>query len=122
MLLRLPSALVLVVAALVGVACGEKGPARPTREVVLPLLQQEAASIKADGEKVNPALGVKSTWNIEAVDVQEQPENKDQPWHGTIRFKIETKMRDADGTETNDRLDKRFNYAYDLATGKWRMR
>jgi hypothetical protein len=120
-MLRFPAA-VVVLAALVGVACGEKAPDRPAREVVLPLLQKEAASMKADGERVNPAFGVQSTWNVESVEVQEQAGNKAQPWRGTIRFRIESKMRDADGTETNDRLDKRFEYSYDMVTGKWRMR
>ena len=116
-----PSIAALLVSALALVACGEKKPERPSRETVLPLLQKEAASIKADGEKVNPALGVKSTWNVDAVEVQEQPGNDAQPWRGSIRFRIETKMREPDGTETNDRLDKKFDYAYEQATGQWRM-
>jgi hypothetical protein len=119
-MLRLPAALVML-AALLGVACGEKAPEAPAREVVLPLLQKEAASIKADGEKVNPALGVKSTWNVVSVEVQEQAGNKAQPWRGSIRFRIDSQMREPDGTETNDRLDKQFYYAYDMVPGKWRM-
>jgi hypothetical protein len=106
---------------LTGVACGVKKPERPSRETVLPLLQQEAATIKADGEKVNPALGLKSTWNVEAVEVQEQAGNDEQPWRGFIRFRIETKMREPDGTEINDRLDKKFDYAYEQMTHQWRM-
>jgi hypothetical protein len=94
---------------------------RATREAVLPLLEKEAAAMKADGERMDPGLGVKSTWSVESVEVSEQAGNAAQPWRGTIRFKIQTRMRDADGTETNDRLDKRFDYAYDQASGQWRM-
>ena len=112
---------VVLLAALFGGACGEKTPERPPRETVLPLLQKEAASMKADGERVNPALGVKSTWHVESVEVQEQADNKAQPWKGSIRFRIETRMSEPDGTETNDRLNKQFYYAYDLVPGQWRM-
>lgn len=112
---------VILMASVLAAACGEKAPERPAREVVLPLLQKEAASMKADGERVNPALGVKSTWNVESVEVQEQAGNPAQPWRGTIRFRIETRMREPDGAETNDRLDKQFYYAYDVVPGQWRM-
>jgi hypothetical protein len=28
-------------------------------------------------------------------------------------------MKDPDGTETNDRLDKQFNYVYDVREKRW---
>lgn len=118
--LRTPIVAALL-AVLAGAACGEKKPAPATREAVLPLLQKEAAALKTEGERVDPSLGVRSTWGIESVDVREQAGDDAQPWRGTIRFKIETKMRDADGTATNDRLDKTFEYAYDQASAQWRM-
>ena len=52
------------------------------------------------------------------VDVVEQ-EKEGRPYKGTIRFKIITTMRDPDGAETNDRLDKQFNYEYDVREKRW---
>lgn len=89
------------------------------REVVLPLLQQEAESLKRDGEKVDPKLGVRSTWNIEAVEVAEQPGNADNPWKGTIRFKIESRMQEVDGTTLTQNFEKRFEYVYSAALKRW---
>ncbi len=91
----------------------------PSRESLQALLQQEAQSLKTDGEKVNPDLGVKSTWNIVAVEVREQPNNPDQPWAGTIRFKIESRMREVDGTDVTQQFDKRFEYVYNETVKRW---
>ena len=100
-------------------ACGRGKPEGPKRETVLALLQQEAQSLKADGEKVNPEFGVKATWNIEGVDVREQPNDADRPWAGTIRFKIQSQMREVDGTILNNEFEKRFDYVYSMALNKW---
>ena len=105
--------------ALGALACGRGGFGGPKREVVLGLLQQEAQSLKADGEKVNHELGVKSTWNIQGVEVREQPNDPDRPWAGTIRFKIQSEMREVDGSKLTSEFDKRFEYVYSMALKKW---
>ena len=89
-----------------------------SREMV-PLLQQEANSLKADGEKANPELGVKATWAIQGVEVREQAGNEAQPWAGTIRFNITSEMRDVDGTPLVQRFDKRFEYVWSTAMNRW---
>lgn len=85
----------------------------------MPLLQKEAESLKASGEKVDPSLGVVSTWTIEGVDLREQPKDEANPWAGTVRFKILTRTRDFDGSSTNDESKKRFEYVYSAVLGKW---
>ncbi len=92
---------------------------RLRREAVLPLLQKEAESLKQDGEKVDPNLGVSSTWNIEAVEVKEQPGNDTNLWAGTIRFKIESRMREVDGSVVTQSFDKRFEYVYNATLRRW---
>ena len=87
--------------------------------VVLPLLQQEAQSLKTDGEKPQPELGVKATWVVEGVDLREQPTNESQPWAGTIRFKITSEMREVDGSPATTHFDKRFEYVWSTATNRW---
>jgi hypothetical protein len=101
-----------------GVACSMK-PKGPTREMVFPLLQQEANSLKADGEKASPGLGVKATWVIQAVEAREQPQNESQPWAGTIRFNITSEMRDVDGTPLVQKFDKRFEYVWSTVMNRW---
>jgi hypothetical protein len=91
----------------------------PSKEALQALLQQEAQSLKADGEKINPELGVKSIWTIQSVEVREQPNNPDQPWAGTIKFKIESRIRDVDGTDMTQQFDKRFEYVYNETLKRW---
>jgi hypothetical protein len=91
----------------------------PSKEALQALLQQEAQSLKTDGEKINPELGVKSVWNIESVEVKEQPDNADQPWVGTIKFKIESKIREVDGSEVSQQFEKRFEYVYSDTLKRW---
>ncbi len=74
--------------------------------------------MKKDGEKVDPSLGVTATWNVESVEVTERPGDKDKPWAGTVKFRIEARTRDADESHT-DRIDKTFSYVFDAASGKW---
>jgi hypothetical protein len=100
------------------VACGSSGPKAPSREAVLGLLQQEAASMKRDGEKVDPSIGVTATWNIESVDVTERAGDKEKPWAGTVKFRIEARTRDA-GESHTDRIEKTFSYVFDATSGKW---
>jgi predicted small lipoprotein YifL len=99
--------------------CGIKGPKGPTREVVTASLQQEANTLKADGEKLDPVLGVKATWNIEALDVSERPNDADRPWAGTIHFKIKSETKDTDGAVQTDEFEKRFDYVYTVCVNRW---
>ena len=108
---------VLVLAGL-ALCCGSVINKGPTKEAVTALLQTEAATMKRDGEKLDPSLGVKATWNITGVDVQEQANNSAQPYKGSVRFRINSRTNDLTGpAETN--FDKTFNYVYDAKLGKW---
>lgn len=109
-------------ASVVIVACGKGGPPPPSRDQVTVLLRQEAESLQKEGEKVDPALGVASTWKIEAVDVSERAGDAAKPWNGAIRFGIESRTHDPDGSKTADRFEKTFQYAFDAASGRWLMR
>lgn len=111
---------VILVTALVGVAaCRPKAPDIPGREMVTPLLQREADGLKAENEKLDPILRVKATWTIEGVDVTERPSDPDQPWAGTIRFRIKSVMRDEQGVVTTDEFERRFDYVFSAALGRW---
>ena len=109
--------LVMALAALGG--CGRKGPKAPGREVVTPLLQQEATALKTDGEKLDPVLGVKATWAIAGIDVTERPNDPDRPWAGTIRFRIRSETKDTDGAVVVDEFDRRFDYVYTTSLQRW---
>jgi hypothetical protein len=111
-------AVVVTAALLAGAACGAGGPKAPTRDEVLALLRQEAASMKRDGEKVDPSLGVTATWKIVSVDVAERPGDKEKPGSGTVKFEIEARTRDA-GESHVDRIDKTFSYVFDATSRKW---
>jgi hypothetical protein len=91
----------------------------PSKEAVTQLLQQEAQSLKADGEKMDPSLGVKATWTIVSVEVREQPNDPDRPWAGTIKFKIESRMKDVDGTDQVQQFEKKFEYVYTNTLKRW---
>jgi hypothetical protein len=111
---------VILAAALAGVAaCRPKPPDLPGREVVTPLLQKEAESLKADGEKLDPILRVKATWTIEGLDIAERPNDPDRPWAGTIRFRIQSVMRDEQGVVTTDVIERRFDYVFSATLGRW---
>ena len=105
--------------ALVLPACGRQKAKRASREVVLPLLQEEAAYLKKGGEDLPPSLRVKATWTVEGIDLKEQPDDKDFPWTGAIRFRIRSDSRDVDGSVISDTFEKRFDYRYSAAIGKW---
>lgn len=109
-----------VAATILTAGCSKAKDPRLARETVLPLLQQEAQSLKKDGEKMDdPKLGVKTIWNIEGVDVKEQPANPENPWTGTIRFKIESSMKEVDGTTVSQSFEKRFEYVYSGVLMRW---
>lgn len=99
--------------------CGLRKPAGPTREAVTALLQQEANSLKADGEKLDPVLRVRATWTVEGLDVVERPNDADRPWSGKIRFKIKSETKDTDGKLQVDEFQKQFNYLYTTSVSRW---
>jgi hypothetical protein len=101
-------------------ACSSK-PKAPPRETVLPQLQQEAQVVKADMEKIDPSLGVAVTWTIAGVDVKERPTDAERPWAGTIRFKVESRTREPDGSTAAARREKSFEYLYSVTAKKWQM-
>ena len=109
----------VILAAGLAFSCGQSAKkAAADKAAVTALLQSEAASMKRDGEKLDPSLGVKATWNITGVDVQEQAGNASQPYKGSVRFKITSRTDDPTGpVETN--FEKTFNYVYDAKLGKW---
>ena len=111
--------LALAVTLLALPGCGRKGPAGPARDVVTPLLRQEAEALKRENEKLDPILRVKATWNIEGIDVTERPQDADRPWAGTIRFKIKSETRDVDGTVAADEFDRHFDYVYMASLQRW---
>jgi hypothetical protein len=100
-------------------ACKPKAPDVPGREVVTPLLQREADSLKAENEKLDPILRVKATWTIEGLDITERPNDPDRPWAGAIRFKIQSVMRDEQGVVTTDVIERRFDYVFSATLGRW---
>lgn len=78
--------------------------------------------MKSEGESdLNPSLGVTVTWTIQSVDVREQAGNEAEPWAGTIRFMIESKTPELDGTAT-ERFERTYDYVWDLETERWAMR
>ena len=87
-------------------------------EKLVALLQEEATYLKKGGEDIHPSLG-KMTWTIEKVDVTEHPADEVFPWRGSIHFKIRHESRDYDGNVTTDTSQKRFDYKFASAIGKW---
>jgi hypothetical protein len=110
---------ILAAALAAGAACGRKGPDAPARNELLALLQKEADSLKASGEKLDPVLGVKATWTIAGIDVTERPGDADRPWAGAIRFKIRSETKDTDGAVVVDEFERRFDYLFTTSIQKW---
>src|SRR5687767_8467826 len=103
-------AVVIFSAVAVGASCSVfKGGSKPSREAAQTALQAEAEGLKRDGEKPIPGMGVKSIWTIEGIDLQEQPNEENRPWRGTVRFRIDSAMREPDGTISKDSIKKTFN-------------
>ncbi len=116
---RMAGVVALAALFLVGLAaCGRLVSRGPSREAVTPLLQKEANDLKANGEKLDPILGVKATWTIKGIDITERSD-RDHPWAGTIRFRIRSETRDMDRGPQIDEFDKQFDYVYSTALEKW---
>lgn len=115
----LTAASAILIGALALAGCGKKSEERPTREAVTASLQQEADSLKSDGEKLDPVLRVKATWTVEGLDVTERPNDPDRPWAGTIRFKIRSDTKDTDSKVVTDEFERRFDYVYTMSVKRW---
>jgi hypothetical protein len=115
----LKRAAVVLSAVAVAASCSVfKSVTKPSKESVQAALQADAESLKRDGEKPIPNMGVRSVWTIEGIDVQEQKDDN-RPYTGTVRFRIDTAMREPDGTISKDSIKKTFNYVYDAPLKKW---
>ena len=113
--------LLAVLAVAAGVACSGGVPKGSDLEAAKAALQKEAEGLKRDGEKMDPALGVKATWNITSVDVKEQPGNAARPLAGTIKFRINSQMREPTGI-TEHNFERSFEYEYDTAIKMWLLK
>ena len=101
------------------VSCAEDKPEPPPpRETVLPLLRQEAESLKRDGEDISPKLEVDMTWEIGLVDVWEQPGNETLPWAGNIHVTIVARINELDDYIT-EKTEMDFDYAWDMYREEW---
>ena len=117
-----PTLCSIALATVFAASCSNGAKDPPPREHVEPLLQQEADTMKREGESdVNPSLGVTVTWTVQSVDVREQPGNEAEPWAGTIRFVIESKTPELDGTAT-ERFERSYDYVWELEGERWAMR
>jgi hypothetical protein len=110
--------LAVAVAVFAAAACTKGAPSKSEREAATASLQKEAEGLKRDGEKMDPALGVKATWTITGVDVQDQPGNATQPFTGTIKFRINSQMRENEGVVENN-FERSFRYVYDAGLKQW---
>jgi hypothetical protein len=105
-----------------GVSCGVVGRKAPPQDTVLPLLREEAQKLKSEGEDLDPAYGVTANWEIEDVQVRKLTNKETQPWGGTIRFKITSKVREPDGTTSTEEFVKNFEYVWDTELEGWTVR
>ena len=102
-------------------ACSGGAPSKSQREAATTALQNEAAALKRDGEKMPPAIGVTATWTVMGVDVQEQPGNAAQPFTGTIKFRINSQTRESTGVVENN-FERSFKYVYDAGIKQWLLK
>src|SRR6185503_3629473 len=100
----------VILAAGLALSCGKSAQkAAADKAAVTQLLQNEAATMKRDGEKLDPSLGVKATWTIHSLEVKEQPGNDSQPFTGAVVFYINSLTQESTGpVETN--FQRSFNY------------
>jgi hypothetical protein len=116
---RFAALLLAATVTVAGGACSKTaGSKAATRETVTPLLQQEADVLKRDGEKLDPNFGVKATWTVRGLDVQEQADNASQPFRGTVRFVINSQTQESTGVVEHN-FERTFKYVYDAKMGKW---
>ncbi len=82
------------------------------------MLEQEAASLKKEGEDIDPDLGVEMRWQIEDVRVRQRPDDRAHPWAGAVDVTIISRIPELDGYIT-EKTKKTFGYLWDSQTGKW---
>ena len=111
-----------VLAAAFAVACSGGAPSSSEREAATAALQKEAEGLKRDGEKMNPSLGVKATWTVVGVDVQDQAGNANQPLTGTIKFRISSKNAHDPTGATEHNFERTFKYVYDAGLKQWMLK
>ena len=102
-------------------ACSGGAPSKSEREAATASLQNEAAALKRDGEKMPPSLGVKATWTVTAVEVLDQPGSATQPFTGTIKFRINSETREPGGVVENN-FERTFKYVYDAGIKQWMLK
>ena len=115
-------ALVIGITVLGFAACSEKPKEPPPKETVQQLLQQEAESLKSEGEAVDPSLEVRITWEIQSVEIREKTGDEARPWEGTIRFLISSEQKDYDGKMDTQTFEKEFDYDWDSRLERWLMK
>jgi hypothetical protein len=111
----------LAALAIILVACSGGTPSKSDREAATAALQNEAAALKRDGEKMPPSLGVTATWTVTGVEVQDQPGNATQPFTGTIKFRINSTTREPTGVVENN-FERSFKYVYDAGIRQWMLK
>ena len=111
----------VALAAIAFCACSGGAPSKSEREAATTSLQNEAAALKRDGEKMPPSLGVKATWTITAVEVNDQPGNAKQPFTGVIKFRINSSSREPTGVVENN-FERSFKYVYDAGIKQWLLK
>ena len=114
--------LIAVLAVASAVACSGGVPKGSDLEDAKAALQKEAEGLKRDGEKMDPALGVKATWTITGVDVKEQPGNAARPLAGTIKFRINSRNAHDPTGATEHNFERSFEYEYDTALKVWLLK
>ena len=112
----------LVAVVVLGVSCGVVGKKAPPQDTVLSLLRDEAQKLKSEGEDLDPKYRVTANWEIEDVQVRKLTRNETQPWGGTIRFKISSRVREPDGTTSTDEFVRNFEYVWDTELEGWTVR
>lgn len=115
-------ALAVLAVAVAAAACSGGAPSKSDREAATAALQKEAEGLKRDGEKMNPSLGVKATWTVTGVDIQDQAGNANQPFTGTIKFRISSRnLHDPTGV-TEHNFERSFKYVYDAGLKQWLLK
>jgi hypothetical protein len=115
-------ALAVLVSISVCAGCSGGAPSKSEREAATAALQKEAEGLKRDGETMNPALGVKATWTVTSVDVQDQAGNANQPFTGTIKFRISSKNAHDPTGVTEHNFERTFKYVYDAGLKVWLLK
>ena len=114
--------LLAVFAVAAAVACSGGAPTGSDREAAVAALKKEAEGLKRDGEKMDPALGVKATWNITSVDVKDQPDNAARPLAGSIKFRISSRNAHDPTGATEHNFERSFEYEYDSGLKIWLLK